>query len=157
MKRRALAALLWLGIAAYLLFKLAITSARGLKRRAEVGAAKPNSGAAEVVQWCCRALLRPSRADALRNVPDYCARLIHTEIRGVLMFMPDEISNASSVELADRAEMPVLKVPFPGCNGICRKRCTTASSYRLGKYWRFRSRKSWPGSGTGRERALTWS
>ena len=49
-------ALLWLGIAAYLLFKL---------------------GAAEVVQWVLpRASSSPSRADALRNVPDYCARLM---------------------------------------------------------------------------------
>jgi hypothetical protein len=73
-------ALLWLGIAAYLLFKLAITFRRAvLKRRAgKVGAGEAKtSGAAEVVQWVLpRASSSPSRADALRNVPDYCARLM---------------------------------------------------------------------------------
>ncbi|MGA2905013.1 MAG: hypothetical protein ABSD98_14360 [Candidatus Korobacteraceae bacterium] len=73
-------ALLWFGIAAYLLFKLAISFRRArLNRRAgtvSVGEGK-TSGAVDIVEWMLPpASSSPSRADAMRNVPDYCARLM---------------------------------------------------------------------------------
>ena len=57
------------------------------------------------------------------------------------MFMPDEISNASSVELLPVQEIAaLLKVPVSGVYGHLRKRCTDRlPAYRRGKYWRFRS------------------
>ena len=56
------------------------------------------------------------------------------------MFMPDEISNASSVELLTVQEIAaLLKVPVSWVYGHLRKRCTDRlPAYRLGKYWRFR-------------------
>jgi hypothetical protein len=74
-------ALLWLGMAAYLLYKLAtgFRSApvqRGGAVTVSAGGRK-SSAAADVVEWTLpRASSCLSRADASRRVPDYCAQLI---------------------------------------------------------------------------------
>jgi hypothetical protein len=71
--------LLWLAMAGYLIWK------RAHVRRAHVrigagtaGAVRSkNSAAADVVEWVLpRASSSPSRADAVRNLPEYSARLI---------------------------------------------------------------------------------
>lgn len=78
-------ALLWFGIAAYLLFKLAISFRRArLKKSAGTAGAGEGkaSEAAEVVQWVLpRASSWPSRTDVMRNVPDYCARLMASALK----------------------------------------------------------------------------
>jgi hypothetical protein len=75
--------LLWLGIAAYLVFKLASVRRSRVKKAvagtAGVGGRK-NGAAPDVVAWVLpRASSSPSRADALRRLPDYCSRLMAVE------------------------------------------------------------------------------
>jgi hypothetical protein len=69
--------LLWLVVALYLVFKLV------RRRRVSKGAgivnagASKNSAAVDVVEWALPpASSSPSRSDAMRSLPDYCARLI---------------------------------------------------------------------------------
>jgi hypothetical protein len=73
--------LLWLGMAGHLVWKLA-TLRRALPRAAgtvSAGANKSNGTAADVVEWVLpRALSCPSRADAMRRLPEYSARVIET-------------------------------------------------------------------------------
>jgi hypothetical protein len=78
-------ALLWLGVAVYLFYQLAVNV-----RRARTSVAVKESPASpatatkantadvvDVVQWVLPpASSSPSRADAMRQVPDYCARLL---------------------------------------------------------------------------------
>jgi hypothetical protein len=73
-------ALLWLGVAVYLVFKLAVTVRRV---RVHKVAGTVSAGAIEssprpdVVEWVLPpAPSSPSRSDAMRSVPDYCARLL---------------------------------------------------------------------------------
>lgn len=73
-------ALLWLGIAVYLVVKL--VSARrsrvhkGIAGTVSAGGNKTVAAPA-VVEWALpRASSSPSRAEAMRGLPDYCARLI---------------------------------------------------------------------------------
>jgi hypothetical protein len=72
--------LLWLAIAAYLLWKLAVSIRGALLRKGagtnRAGVAK-TSASADVVKWVLPpASSSPSRLDATRNVPEYCARLM---------------------------------------------------------------------------------
>jgi hypothetical protein len=72
--------LLWWGIACYLLCKIAVTLRRKARQNragtASAGGGK-SSGAVDVVEWMLPpASSSPSRAEAMRNVPDYCARLM---------------------------------------------------------------------------------
>jgi hypothetical protein len=67
--------LLWLSMAAYLLWRLAVR-VRGVLFRKGAGVTK-TSASADVVKWVLpRASSSPSRLDATRKVPDYCARLM---------------------------------------------------------------------------------
>jgi hypothetical protein len=67
--------LLWLATAVYLVCKLAVSVRRAPIRKG-AGAIKP-SAAADVVEWVLPpASSYPSRADAIRQLPDYCTRLI---------------------------------------------------------------------------------
>jgi hypothetical protein len=72
--------LLWLGVAAYLLWKLAVSLWRVCSgRRTGVADASGNktSTPADLVTWMLpRAASSASRAEAVRNVPEYCARLM---------------------------------------------------------------------------------
>jgi hypothetical protein len=73
--------LLWLGTAGYLAWKLAVNARRApLQRGAgkvSAGASKSNRTAADVVEWVLPpASSSPSRADAVRQLPDYCTRLM---------------------------------------------------------------------------------
>jgi hypothetical protein len=72
--------LLWLAVALYLVLKLANRWRRAVVRApasASAGASK-NSAAWHGVEWMLLpATSSPSRADATRQLPDYCARLIH--------------------------------------------------------------------------------
>lgn len=72
--------LLWLGMALYLLVKLAINVRRAHVHRGagtvSAGGSK-TSAPADVVEWVLpRASSSPSRADAMRCLPEYSARLI---------------------------------------------------------------------------------
>jgi len=70
--------LLWLAIAAYLLWKLGV-SIRGALSRKGAGTVRGGvtSASGDVVKWVLPpASSSPSRLDAIRNVPDYCARLM---------------------------------------------------------------------------------
>jgi hypothetical protein len=75
--------LLWLGIAVYLVRKLA--SVRRSRVRGGVAGtvsagARKKGAAPDVVAWVLpRASSSPSRADAMRRLPDYCARLLAVE------------------------------------------------------------------------------
>ena len=75
--------LLWFGMAVYLVWKLAARMRRALVRPAgtmSAGASKTNATAADVVEWALpRASSSPSRADAIRRLPEYSARLIAAE------------------------------------------------------------------------------
>lgn len=78
-------ALLWLGVAVYLARKLA-SGRRARVRKAVAGTAGGGAGndgrGDDVVKWALpRAPSSPSRADALRQLPDYCARLMEVERR----------------------------------------------------------------------------
>jgi hypothetical protein len=71
----------WCGLALYLLWRLAARLRRAIFRAAGTVSAgaqsKTQSGPAEVVEWALpRASSSPSRADAMRNLPEYSARLI---------------------------------------------------------------------------------
>lgn len=77
--RKDMTVFLW-GFAVYLLCKtIAAIRRRRLLRiagTASAGGSKP-AAKAEIVRWTLpRAASAPSRADAMRNVPDYCARLM---------------------------------------------------------------------------------
>ena len=70
---------LWCFMVLYLVYKLAVTIVRGLRRKSGItgSKAKAQRGAEDVVEWVLpRASSSPSRADAMRNLPDYSARLI---------------------------------------------------------------------------------
>jgi hypothetical protein len=71
--------LLWLAIAVYLLWKLAVRVWGALFRKGagtSAGVTK-TSASADVVKWVLpRASSSPSRADAVRKLPDYCTRLM---------------------------------------------------------------------------------
>ena len=77
--------LLWLATAVYLLCKLVINvrPARAQKRAGTVSAgASKTDAAADVVEWALPpASSSPSRADAMRRLPEYCARLLAAEQR----------------------------------------------------------------------------
>jgi hypothetical protein len=80
---RNLLTLLWLGVAAYLVYKLA---ARMRRTRIQKGAGtvsagtSKNSASADVVEWVLpRASSSPSSADAMRRVPDHCRRLMASQ------------------------------------------------------------------------------
>lgn len=69
----------WCCMAIYLLWRLAARLWRALFRAAGTASAgeRKTSAPAEVVEWALpRASSSPSRADALRNLPEYSARLI---------------------------------------------------------------------------------
>jgi len=71
--------LLWFGTAVYLLWKLAAKLWRTLFRAAGTASAgeRKNGAPTDVVEWALpRASSSPSRADAMRNLPEYSARLI---------------------------------------------------------------------------------
>ena len=71
--------LLWCFMVLYLVCKLAVTIVRGLRRKSGVTRtrAKALSGQEDVVEWVLpRASSSPSRADAMRSLPEYSARLI---------------------------------------------------------------------------------
>ena len=75
--------LLWLGMALYLVCKLVAKLYRtALRRSRSVSVGAANAGAiageaVDVVQWALPpASSSPSRADAVRNLPEYSARLI---------------------------------------------------------------------------------
>lgn len=70
----------WLAVVAYLLWKLAVSIQCALFRKGastvSAGGSK-TSASADVVQWVLPpASSSPSRADAVRNVPEYCSRLM---------------------------------------------------------------------------------
>ena len=73
----------WLATAGYLLCRLVINArpARALKRAGTVSAgASKTSAAAAVVEWALPpASSSPSRADTMRRLPEYCARLMGTQ------------------------------------------------------------------------------
>ncbi len=76
---RQLLTLLWLGAALYLLWKLAARVRRAfVKAAGTISAGDRKSGAsADVVEWMLpRASSSPSRADAMRRLPEYSARLL---------------------------------------------------------------------------------
>jgi hypothetical protein len=71
--------LLWCGMALYLVWRLAARLRRALFRPAGTVSAgeRKNGAAADVVEWVLpRASSSPSRADAMRRLPEYSARLI---------------------------------------------------------------------------------
>jgi hypothetical protein len=76
-------ALLWLGVAAYLVCRVA-ANLRRARTSVAVKAAPAQSknsavlvAVADVVQWMLPAASSsPSRSDAMRQLPDYCARLL---------------------------------------------------------------------------------
>jgi hypothetical protein len=73
--------LMWLAAALYLLFKLLAKVGRAVFHRgagiAGAGGSK-NTRAADVVEWVLpRASSSPSRADAMRQLPEYSARLVN--------------------------------------------------------------------------------
>ena len=79
---RQLLTLLWCGMALYLLWKLAARLRRAFVKGAGTGSAgdRKSSATADVVAWVLPpASSSPSRADAMRQLPEYCARLITPE------------------------------------------------------------------------------
>ncbi|HEV8039085.1 MAG TPA: hypothetical protein VGP62_09495 [Bryobacteraceae bacterium] len=76
--------LFWLAMALYLVCKLAAKLYRAVARRSpSVSAGAKGGEASDVVQWALPcASSSPSRADAVRNLPEYSARLISGAPRG---------------------------------------------------------------------------
>lgn len=72
--------LLWLGVAAYLLWKLTVAVLRAMfgKSAGKLRAGASNrSASTDIVKWVLPpASSSPSRADTMRGLPDYCARLM---------------------------------------------------------------------------------
>ncbi len=71
--------LLWLGVATYLLWKLAASIRRALFHTGATRATARGKASepADIVKWVLPpASSSPSRADTMRGVPDYCARLM---------------------------------------------------------------------------------
>ena len=76
---RQLLTLLWLGAALYLLWKLAARLRRAFVKDAGTTRAgdRKKSATADVVAWVLpRASFSPSRADAIRQLPEYSARVM---------------------------------------------------------------------------------
>lgn len=75
---RQLLTLLWLGAALYLLWKLAARLRRSVVRSAGAASAGRSKGTSpDVVEWALpRASSSSSRADAVRRLPEYSARLL---------------------------------------------------------------------------------
>lgn len=71
-------ALLWLGMAGYLVFRLATLRRAPSPAAGTVSAGeRKNSAPADVVEWVLpRASSSPSRIDAMRRLPEYSARLM---------------------------------------------------------------------------------
>jgi hypothetical protein len=73
---------LWCCVVLYLVCKLAAGILRGLRGKSGITGArgKTQGGLVDVVQWVLpRASSSPSRADAMRRLPEYSARLIAAE------------------------------------------------------------------------------
>lgn len=75
---RQLLTLLWVGAALYLVWKLAFRLRRSVVRSAGMArAGRSKDTSPDVVEWVLpRASSSPSRADAVRNLPEFSARLI---------------------------------------------------------------------------------